>query len=61
MGPRQNRHAKAAREGLLDGFTARLVELESRRWLFFAFAFASASALAFNLFYNFTHLLLAIF
>ena len=38
VGPRQNRHAVRAREGTLDGFTARLVELESRRWLFLGFA-----------------------
>ena len=31
VGPKQNKHAVRAREGLLDGFTARLVELESRR------------------------------
>ena len=31
VGPKQNKHAVRAREGTLDGFTARLVELESRR------------------------------
>ena len=30
-GPRQHRRAVAARNGLLDGFKARLEELESRR------------------------------
>ena len=30
VGPKHNRYAVAAREGLLEGFTARLVELESR-------------------------------
>ena len=37
-GPKEKKHAVRAREGLLDGFTARLVELESRRWLIFDFA-----------------------
>ena len=59
VGPKQNKHAVRAREGLLDGFTARLVELESRRWLFLVLLLTFA--FAFILFYSFTNLLLALF